>query len=409
YQALLATDRVTFERTDGEVETRTEITVLPGDRAEVRRVTVTNNGDLPREIQLTSYGEIVLAQPDADRAHPAFGNLFVETEWHEWASAITATRRPRSAKEETIWCVHVAAAGKERVGPVSCETDRARFVGRGRTTQDPIALETDGPLAGTTGAVLDPIFALRTRVRLQPGQSASVAFTTLVATTRAQAFELADRYNDPYAAQRALDLAWTSTQVELRELSLTPVDAAVFQELAGHLFFSHPALRAPQEELRRNRGSQPALWTTGVSGDWPILLATIDSVDGLPTLRQLFAAHRYWRRHGMMVDLVVVDAEPPSYVQELHDRVVAAMLSACDATIIDRPGGVHVRRRDLVGEGVLPMLRATARVHIPCDGRSLGQIMDTVTTLEGLAGDELTALPAPPRAPGRGSPLGLRT
>ncbi|MGH3994735.1 MAG: hypothetical protein ACRDSN_20010, partial [Pseudonocardiaceae bacterium] len=222
-------------------------------------------------------------------------------------------------------------------------------------------------------------------------------------------FELADRYNDPYAAQRALDLAWTSAQVELRDLNLTPVDAAVFQELAGHLFFSHPALRAPQEELRRNRGSQPVLWTTGVSGDWPILLATIDSADGLPTLRQLFGAHRYWRRHGMMVDLVVVDAEPPSYVQELHDRVVAAMLSACDATIIDRPGGVHVRRRDLVGEGVLPMLRATARVHIPCDGRSLGQIMDTVTTLEGLAGDELTALPAPPRAPGRGSPLGLRT
>ena len=121
----------------------------------------------------------------------------------------------------------------------------ARFLGRGRTTRDPVALESRGPLSGTTGAVLDPIFALRTRVRLEPRQSASVAFTTLVATSPERAFELADRYHHPRAAQRALDLAWTSAQVELRELSISAGDAGVFQELAGHLFFANPSLRAP--------------------------------------------------------------------------------------------------------------------------------------------------------------------
>ena len=162
---------------------RTEIAVVPEDSAEVRRITVTNNSDGVREVELTSYGEIVLGPPDADRTHPAFGNLFVETEWHEWCSAITATRRPRSATERSLWCVHVVDAGKERVGPVTCETDRARFLGRGRTTRDPVALESDGELSGSTGSVLDPVFALRTRVRLDPGQSASVGFTTLVATS----------------------------------------------------------------------------------------------------------------------------------------------------------------------------------------------------------------------------------
>jgi cyclic beta-1,2-glucan synthetase len=245
YEALLATDRVTVQREDGDIETRTEIAVVPADAAEVRRVTLTNNGSTPRDMQLTSYGEIVLAPPDAERAHPAFGNLFVETEWHDWCTAITASRRPRSATERRVWCVHVVDAGRERVGPVTCETDRARFVGRGRTTRDPIALETPDELSGTTGAVLDPIFALRTRVRLAPGQSASVAFTTLVADTLERAFELADRYHDSYGGHRALDLAWTSTQVELRELGVTPAEAAAFQELAGHLFFSNSALRPP--------------------------------------------------------------------------------------------------------------------------------------------------------------------
>jgi cyclic beta-1,2-glucan synthetase len=246
YRAALGTEQVTFERTDGEVITRTEIAVVPEDSAEVRRVTLTNTGRTSRELELTSYGEIVLAPADADRAHPAFGNLFVETAWHPWCNAITATRRPRAATEESRWLVHLVDWESERLGEISCETDRARFLGRGRSTRDPIALEQDGPLSGTAGAVLDPVFAIRTRVRVPAGQSVSVAFTTLVATTRERAFALADRYRDPHAAQRAFDLAWTSSQVELRDLDLSPADAAVFQELAGHLMYGHPALRASQ-------------------------------------------------------------------------------------------------------------------------------------------------------------------
>ena len=141
YRALLATDRVTFERVDGEIETRTEIAVVPADagrsaardRHQSRRTTT-------REIEVTSYGEIVLAPPDADRAHPAFANLFVETEWHEWCTAVTATRRPRSADERALWLVHVVADGQGTGGPVSCETDRARFRRPRAIDAEPIAL-----------------------------------------------------------------------------------------------------------------------------------------------------------------------------------------------------------------------------------------------------------------------------
>jgi cyclic beta-1,2-glucan synthetase len=379
YQALLATDRATFHRVDGTIETLTEVAVVPEDAAEVRRVTVTNNSAEEREIELTSYGEVVLGPPDADRAHPAFGKLFVETEWHEWCTAITATRRPRSNNERRLWCVHVVAAGRDSVGAVTCETDRARFLGRGGTPRRPAALDAEGDLSGTTGAVLDPVFALRTRLRLGPGQSASAAFTTLIATSRESAFELADRYHDPHAAQRALNLAWTSQQVELRELRVTPADAAVFQEIAGFLLYPHPALRAAPELLLRNRGSQQALWTHGISGDWPIILASITSPDGLPTLRHVFAAHRYMRRRGMMVDLVVLTEQQSSlYLQELHERVMEALFASSDAGT-DRPGGVFIRRPELLGDEALLMLQATARVHVRCDGRSLGRIVDAAT------------------------------
>ncbi|MGH7717619.1 MAG: glucoamylase family protein, partial [Gemmatimonadaceae bacterium] len=375
YRALLATDRVTIHRSDGDIETRTEVTAVPEDAAEVRRVTVTNNGDRTRDIELTSYGEVVLAPPDADRVHPAFANLFVETEWHEWCEAITATRRPRSAAERPLWCVHVVDAGSQRVGAATCETDRKRFLGRGRSMRNPAALDRDGALSGTTGAVLDPIVAVRVRVRVAPGQSASVAFTTLVAPSIARALELADRYHDPSAAQRALDLAWSRAQIELRELNISPADASVYQELAGHLFFSNPALRVPEKELRLNHGSQPLLWGMGLSGDWPILVATIRSPEGLPTLRQLLSAHQYWRRRGMMVDLVVLNEKPPSYLQQLNDQITGAVFSSTEAGTIDRPGGVFLRRADLLRDEELSMLRATARVHVLCDGRSLSRIV----------------------------------
>lgn len=396
--AQLAPDRVTFHRRDHGIETRTEVVVVPEDGAEVRRVTLTNDTDRIREIELTSYGEIAMAPPGAVEQHPAFANLFVRTEWHEWCAAITATRRPRAAGEHTLWCVHVVdAGGAERVGGPTCETDRARFLGRGRSPRDPVALERDGDLGGHTGAVLDPIFALRVRVHLTPGQSASVAFTTLVAESAERAFALADRYHDPSTAQRALDLAWTATQVELRELGVSPADAALFQDMAGHLFYSNPAARVPPQDAGRheNPGSQPLLWSHGISGDWPILLATIESTDGLATLTQLFAAHHYWRRRGMTVDLVVVSQHPAGYHQNLHERISAARFASSDSAAVEEPGGVFVRRLDQLEPDVLRMLRATARMIVDCDGRTLAAIAESWRDAREEAEERL---PPPPRS-----------
>ncbi|MGE0556431.1 MAG: glycosyl transferase family 36, partial [Gemmatimonadales bacterium] len=294
-----------------------------------------------------------------------------------------------------------------RVGPVSCETDRARFLGRGRTLRDPVALEQDGALAGTTGAVLDPIFALRTRVRIEPGASVSVTFTTLIATSRERAFELAGRYHDPHAAQRALDLAWTSSQLELRELGLTPADATVFQELAGHLVFGSPAARAPEAELRQNRGSQPRLWAHGISGDWPIVLASITAGEGIATLRQVLAAHQYWRRRGMTVDLVILNAHATTYQAELEAEIAAAIADLSPVGTLDRPGGVFLRRRDHLEATDLLMIRATARVLIPCDSRSLGRIVQAMRSEPDSAGPDAGPLPSQPRRAERSSaPVG---
>ncbi|HEX7596431.1 MAG TPA: glucoamylase family protein, partial [Gemmatimonadaceae bacterium] len=376
YRVLFASDRITFIRRDGDIDTVTEIAVASDDAAEVRRVILTNRSLQTREIELTSYSEVVLAPPDTDRAHPAFANLFVQTEFLEAKAALLATRRPRSATEAAIWCAHVVASGSELVGKVTCETDRAKFVGRGRSVRNAEALDEGAELTGTVGAVLDPIFSLRVKVRIPPGGSANVAFTTFVTEQKERAIELADLYHDPYSARRALDLSWAQAQAELRDLGIAPADAALYQDLAGHLMFPHPGFRPAQSAVEDNKLGQQALWSLGISGDWPILLATIESSVGMPSVRQLLRTHHYWRLKGITCDLVILNVHPATYMQELSDELLATTMASSEAGLLDRPGGVFIRRSDLLKPEEITLLQAMARVQVNCDGLGLGNFLE---------------------------------
>jgi len=198
-----------------------------------------------------------------------------------------------------------------------------------------------------------------------------------VAESRGRAVELADRYHTIANAQRALDLSWTRTQIELRDLAVTPEESSLYQQVAGHLFYANPAVRAPQHELRANQRGQQDLWLHGISGDWPILLASIGSSAGLPSVRQLLKAHQFWRLKGLSADLIILNTHPPTYLQELSDAVTQTVLSSPESHLLDRPGGVFVRRADIMSADDLLLLRATARVHVQCDGLGLGDLLDT--------------------------------
>ncbi|CAN5208872.1 hypothetical protein BH09GEM1_BH09GEM1_47490 [soil metagenome] len=411
YNVTFATDRAVFDRRDGDIETRLEIVAIPRDRAEVRKITITNRSAERRDIEVTSYGEIVLTDPKADRAHPAFENLFIETEWVAACSTLLASRRPREATDAPQWCAHVAATGPERIGEPSYETDRAIFIGRGRSTRRPRALDRDQALSGSIGAVLDPIVSIRVRIRLEPGCSAQAAFATLVGDDRAGALDCAGRYGELRACERATALAAKEALAELHERNIAPADAATFQQIAGALLFPNDDLRSSADERASNRGRQTTLWAHGISGDWPILLATVENAAGFETLRRLLAAHEYWRIKGFTTDLVILDTRPASTGQDVEDQLLTIVTSSTEGSGIDKPGGVFIRRRDVIGDDGVLMLRATARVTIECDGADLQSralMLHTPDTQKpsDTAGRYLTEaaprLPAPARKSGNG-------
>ena len=197
YRATFFEDRAELYRRDGAITTTLEVLVSPQDDVELRRVAITNLGGQGREIEVTSYAEIVLAPPAADAAHPAFSSLFVQTEWIADLGALLATRRRRSPEEPSVWAAHIVAVEGQSGGGTQYETDRGRFLGRGRGIRTPMAVVDGRPLSNTVGSVLDPIFSLRRRVRLGPGESARLLFSTLVASSREEAVRLADECRDP--------------------------------------------------------------------------------------------------------------------------------------------------------------------------------------------------------------------
>ncbi len=324
YEAAFFEDRVEIARRDGLIDTKMEIAVSPEDDAEVRRVSISNRGTGVREIELTSYAEVVLAPDAADAAHPAFSNLFVQTEFVAHSGAILATRRRRSPADHELWAAHIAVVEGEVVGSPQFETDRARFMGRGRGIRTPVAVVDGRPLSNTEGAVLDPIFSLRRRIRLAPGATARIAFWTLVAPSRSAALDLADKHQGPEAFERALTLAWTQAQVQLYHLGVDADEANLFQRLAGHVLYSNPGLRPSSVVLERGEGGPAALWAHGISGDLPIILVRIADLEGLEVVRQLLRAHEYWRMKQLAVDLVILNEHPHSYAQDLQTALETA-------------------------------------------------------------------------------------
>jgi cyclic beta-1,2-glucan synthetase len=350
YDVTFSEDRAEIVRRDGTIVTTLSVAVSPEDDAEVRRVSISNLGSQAREIDITSYAELVLAPHSADLAHPAFSKLFVQTELVADVGTLLATRRRRSPSDPEVWAAHLAVVEGEVVGDLQFETDRARFVGRGRSIPVSIAVTDGRALSNTVGTVLDPIFSLRRRVRVSPGGTARIAFWTLVASSRLEVLDLADKHHDPTAFERAVTLAWTQAQVQLQHLGISSDEAHLFQRLANRVLHSDPTLRPSSDMLKQNVLGPSVLWPHGISGDLPIVLVRIDETEDLGIVRQLLRAHEYWRMKQLAVDLVILNERPPSYAQDLQSGLEAMVRShrpRAPATGEAARGAVFIVRTDL--------------------------------------------------------------
>ena len=367
YEVSFFEERAEIIRRDGDWSTTLEVVVSSEDDAEVRRISVTNMGTSARDLEVTSYAELALAPQATDVAHPAFANLFVQTEFVPEIGALLATRRRRSDEETTVWAAQVVVVEGDTVGALQYETDRARFLGRGHHVRTAVSMIDGRPLSNTVGSVLDPVMSLRRKVRVAPGGTVRVVFSTIVGPTRDQVLELADKYSDPRVFERTLSLAWTQAQVQLHHLSIGTDEAQVFQRLANAVLYTDASLRASSETLGHSTLERTTLWPHGISGDLPIVLACIDKAEDVDIVRQLLRAHEYWRMRQLSADVIILNEKASSYEQGLQSSleglVRGSQLRLCPDTGGAR-GSIYLLRTDLLSVQDRMLLQQLARVTL---------------------------------------------
>lgn len=378
YEAIFTQAYAEFRQRQSGIEVHTSICVSPEDDIELRRINLVNHSHVPRTIELTTYSEVVLAAQAADEAHPAFSNLFVQTEFVPSFSAIFCTRRARSQEEIPPHLLHLMLVHGDMQEDISCETDRSRFVGRLQSLASPQAMKTPGPLSNSSGSVLDPIVSLRRTVVIPAGKSVTICIALGMAGSRDDITALAEKYQNTRLTDRAFELAWTHSQVVLHQLNATEAEAQLYGRLASSLIYVNPLRRAGASVLKSNRRGQNGLWSYGISGDLPLVLLRIRDVAKIELVRQIVFAHAYWRMKGLSVELVILNEDISVYRKSLHDEIVNLISSGIEAPLLERPGGIFVRRIEQVPREDMLLLQATARILLDDEQGTLSGQLDRI-------------------------------
>ena len=393
YDATFAPGLASLHARCLDIDTRTDITVAPDDDVELRRLRITNRSAVRRTLTVTSYAEIVLEAQAVDNAHPAFEKLFVETDLMDPVQTLVCSRRARAPDDATPSMFHLLVAPD--ASGISHETDRMRFIGRGRGTESPQAMDTAAALSGSVGSVLDPVVAIRCSLTLDPGQTAVLDYFTGMAESREACALLAARCRGTLFADGLVANAGRQASKVLTQINASEEDAQCFAHLASALLVANAAWRGKPTVLARNHLGQPGLWALSISGDLPIVLVQVNQVRQIDLVRELMRAQAWWRRQGLAADLVILVDDVGAEAADLQAQIAAALLASGDAGLSDKPGGNFVRAVSALSESTRVLLQSWARIVIDA---SAGSLAEQVEKRSGVAAGRTPTQPQRERA-----------
>jgi cyclic beta-1,2-glucan synthetase len=362
YKVTFSEDRAEFERKDGNIKTYTEVIVSQEDDAEIRSISLTNSSSHTRDIEITSYMEVTLAPYSSDLVHPAFGNLFIQTEFLEDPLCVIASRRPRRKEYEQDWVMQTVAVNGSQIGPVQYETNREEFIGRDRDLQNPKAMDSDVELTGSVGSVIDPIISLRVRVRIDPGETCKVAYTISVAKSKDKIIEMAEKYRYIDNVNREFQISTNEAYMRMKYLGLKVSTVNIYQVIASRILFLNESMKKRSNYIMNINKGQSALWSYGISGDLPIILVVIRDQKDISILRRTLNAHEYLKIKGLKIDLVVFNLEEDSYIQPIQGQISELIYSSHLRNKENQPGGVFVYNKGNMPEEDMDLVKAIARL-----------------------------------------------
>ncbi len=340
YRVVFSAHMTEIRRVQNDIRINLQSTIPPQNDILLQKITLTNQSDERRKIRILSYGEVVLAPQTTDRRHPAFNKLFIESQYLPEKGLLVFKRRERSSEEKPKAMAHGLVSTS--TNKIEFESDRKTFIGRNHDQSHPVSLTQKQSLSGSQGRTLDPIFSLGQSLTLEAHETVSLTFLTLGAENQETALNLAEKYHDQAKINHAFTNAETNSKTLLRALDLDNKSLERYQKLLSFLFYPNEELRADAAIIAQNTLGQSGLWPFGISGDYPILLVTIDHHEYIPILQDLLLAHTYWRKLGLMIDLAILNTKDTGYTHELNERIHQAISAMDSGSWLNRRGGLFV-------------------------------------------------------------------
>lgn len=374
YKVIFSQDKAEYLRVDDDIETHSQICISPEDNCEIRKIQIFNHSKEDVEIECTSYFEIVITHFSSDVAHPAFSNLFVTTEAHIETDTLIASRRPREPKGNKVWVFHRVLGDENSNKYMEYETDRYKFIGRGKDLNNPLALFN--PLSSSTGSVLDPIMSIRKRVKISAEKSITITYITGYSEDYKNALETSRKYGDFKMVERAFEMSYLRSHMEAKYLNLKSKEVKLFEEMLGQIIYLSPNKRNYKDIISKNQNGQQGLWPYGISGDLPIILVTIKNKDNIEDIKTMLKAHEYWRTKGLYVDLVILNEEEGSYFQHLMDLIKDTALSLFGRERIDTRGGIFIKNASVMPRADRILFYSAAKIIIATGTKSIASQID---------------------------------
>ena len=337
YSVSFAPDITKFVRIDGNIETKTKITVSPNDSVEIRRLEIKNLGNTDETLEISSFLEPVLSNKEQDYAHPAFNNLFMSYEYIEDSNTILAKRKKRSENQKEMFMAVNLYSEDNAIGDLEYEISKERFNGR-NNYGIPKLVENSRPLSKKIELSTDSVIAMRKTINVKAKECVKLDLIICVSEDRDYVLETIKKYLNMESNKRTFELSRGRIEAENRYLELTGKDISLYQRLLTYILGNNASF----SEYSEKQYPINELWKYGISGDYPIVFVKIKNVNDIDVIKELVKAYEYFKTKNLEIDLVILNEEREKYDSYVKDAILDSILNRNIAYMLNTKGGIYV-------------------------------------------------------------------
>lgn len=374
---IFAPDVMKYIKTEGNIETKTKITISPEHNVEIRRLELKNIGNNIETLEITSFFEPTLSSNNQDYAHKAFNNLFLIFKELDNGS-ILIRRKKREKNQKDVYVGVNLYTDNETIGDIEYEIDKEKFMGKGNFKL-PEAIKDSKLLSKNLNLVTDPIIAIKRTIKIMPKESATIDLIIAISYNQEETIKNLQNYSNRSAVSKTFELSRAKTEAETMYLGLKGTDIIKYQKMLSYLIYQNQMKRKIMQNLPKRIYSQSELWKFGISGDLPILLVKIKDINDMYVISDALKAYEYFRSKNIQIELVIINEEKNSYEHFIKFEVENEIQNRQLAFLKNIFGGIFIINKKEISKQDIELLEFRSNLIL---NASLGKIETQLKDLE---------------------------